>query len=118
MIKIYKYGEVSNEEIFARENPTTNVEAVVSEIIANVAKNGDKALFEYCEKFDKAKLTSLEVTPEEIDEAFAAVDDKFVKIIEEAAENVRAFHSKQVRNSFIISEKNGVVTGQKVIKVF
>jgi len=47
MIKIYKYGEVSNDEIFARENPTANVEAAVSEIIANVAKNGDAALFEY-----------------------------------------------------------------------
>ena len=117
MIKIYKYGEVSNEEIFARENPTANVEAAVSEIIANVAKNGDKALFEYCEKFDKAKLSTLEVTPEEIDGAFASVDEKFVKIIEEAAENVRAFHSKQVRNSFIISEKNGVVTGQKVMPI-
>lgn len=117
MIKIYKYGEVSNDEIFARENPTANVEAAVSEIIANVAKNGDKALFEYCEKFDKAILTTLEVTPEEIDEAFSAVDEKFVKIIEEAAENVRAFHSKQVRNSFIISEKNGVVTGQKVMPI-
>ena len=117
MIKIYKYGEVSNEEIFARENPTANVEAAVSEIIANVAKNGDKALFEYCEKFDKAKLSTLEVTPEEIDEAFDSVDEKFVKIIEEAAENVRAFHSKQVRNSFIISEKNGVVTGQKVMPI-
>ena len=117
MIKIYKYGEVSNEEIFARENPTANVEAAVSEIIANVAKNGDKALFEYCEKFDKAKLPALEVTPEEIDEAFASVDEKFVKIIEEAAENIREFHSRQVRNSFIISEKNGVVTGQKVMPI-
>ena len=117
MIKIYKYGEVSNEEIFARENPTANVEAAVSEIIANVAKNGDKALFEYCEKFDKAVLDTLEVSAAEIDEAFASVDEKFVKIIEEAAENVRAFHSKQVRNSFIISEKNGVVTGQKVMPI-
>lgn len=117
MIKIYKYGEVSNDEIFARENPTANVETAVSEIIANVAKNGDKALYEYCEKFDKAKLSALEVTPEEIDEAFAAVDEKFVKIIEEAAENIREFHSRQVRNSFIISEKNGVITGQKVMPI-
>ena len=117
MIKIYKYGEVSNEEIFARENPTANVESVVSEIIANVAKNGDKALFEYCEKFDKAKLSALEVTADEIDEAFCAVDAEFVEIIKEAAENIREFHSRQVRNSFIISEKNGVVTGQKVMPI-
>ena len=47
MIKIYKYGEVSNEEIFARENIASNVEGIVSEIIANVIKNGDKALYEY-----------------------------------------------------------------------
>ena len=117
MIKIYKYGEVSNDEIFARENPTANVEDVVSEIIANVAKNGDKALLEYCEKFDKAKLSSLEVTPEEIDEAFASVDAEFVEIIKAAAENIREFHSRQVRNSFIISEKNGVITGQKVMPI-
>ncbi len=117
MIKIYKYGEVSNDEIFARENPTANVEAVVSEIIANVAKNGDKALFEYCEKFDKAKLTTLEVTPEEIDEAFASVDAEFFEIIKAAADNIREFHSRQVRNSFIISEKNGVITGQKVMPI-
>ena len=61
MIKIYKYGEVSNDEIFARDNIAPDVEGVVAEIIANVIKNKDKALFEYCEKFDKATLTSLEV---------------------------------------------------------
>ena len=59
MIKKYKFGEVSNEEIFARFEPTSSVEDIVSDIIKNVRANGDKALFEYCEKFDKAKLTSL-----------------------------------------------------------
>jgi len=66
MIKIYKYGEVANSEIFARDNISANVEGVVSEIIANVIKNGDAALFEYSEKFDKAHLTSLEVSEEEM----------------------------------------------------
>lgn len=117
MIKIYKYGEVSNSEIFARDNISPDVEGIVSDIIANVVKNKDSALFEYTEKFDKAKLTALEVTPEEIDEAFAATDIEFVKIIEEAAENIRGFHKRQVRNSFIISENDGVVTGQKVIPI-
>ena len=83
MIKIYKYGEVENSEIFARVNPTANVSDVVSEIIDNVVKNGDKALFEYAAKFDKAELSSLEVTAEEIDEAFAKVDPKFVEILKE-----------------------------------
>ena len=117
MIKIYKYGEVSNSEIFARDNISPDVEGIVSDIIANVVKNKDSALFEYTEKFDKAKLTALEVTPEEIDEAFAATDIEFVKIIEEAAENIRGFHKRQVRNSFVISENDGVVTGQKVMPI-
>ena len=117
MIKIYKYGEVSNSEIFARDNISVDVEGIVSGIIANVITNKDAALFEYTEKFDKAKLSALEVTPEEIDEAFAAADPEFVKIIEEAAENIRAFHKRQVKNSFVISENDGVVIGQKVMPI-
>ena len=62
MIKILKYGEVDNSEIFARGTASTDVSGIVTEIIENVKQNGDKALFEYCEKFDKAKLASLEVT--------------------------------------------------------
>jgi len=117
MIKIYKYGEVANDEIFARDNIASGVEDIVSEIIDNVKRNGDAALFEYCEKFDKATLTSLEVTEEEINEAFSSVDADFVKVIEEAAENIRAFHKRQVRNSFIINERDGVVIGQKVMPI-
>lgn len=117
MIKIYKYGEVSNSEIFARDNISPDVRDIVSEIIANVIINKDKALFEYTAKFDKAVLTSLEVSKEEIDEAFASVENKFIDIIKEAAENIREYHKRQVRNSFVISEKDGVVTGQKVIPV-
>lgn len=117
MIKILNYGEVSEAEIFSRENISSNVEGIVSEIISNVINNGDKALFEYCEKFDKAKLSSLEVSAEEIDEAFKNVDSEFIEIIKEAAENIRDFHKKQVRNSFILNEKDGVVIGQKVIPI-
>ena len=117
MIKIYKYGEVSNEKIFARENISANVEGIVSEIIENVKQNGDKALFEYCLKFDKADLQSLEVSSEEIEEAFASVDKEFIEILKEAAENIKTFHQKQKRNSFIINDKDGVVIGQKVIPI-
>ena len=117
MIKIYKYGEVSNSEIFARGNIASGVEDVVAGIIDNVIKNGDKALFEYCEKFDKATLSTLEVSEAEIDEAFASVDAEFVEIIKEAAENIREFHKRQVRNSFIINERDGVVIGQKVMPI-
>ena len=90
---------------------------VVSEIIENVKKNGDSALFEYCEKFDKAVLSDLLVSQAEIDEAVNAVDPKFLEILEKAAENIRNFHQKQVRNSFIINDSEGVVIGQKVIPV-
>ncbi|MBR3835667.1 MAG: histidinol dehydrogenase [Clostridia bacterium] len=117
MIKIMKYGEVDNKDIFARGTAATSVEDIVTGIIENVKANGDKALFEYCEKFDKAKLSTLEVSAEEIEEAFNSVEPKFVEIIRAAAENVREFHSRQVRNSFILNEKDGIVIGQKVIPI-
>ena len=117
MIRIMKYGQVAPEEIFARVEPTVNVESIVTEIIANVRKNGDKALFDYCEKFDKAKLTALQVTKEEIDEAVAAVEPGFVEILEKAAANIRKFHARQVRNSFIINDEDGILMGQKIIPV-
>ena len=116
MIKIYNYGEVSNEEIFARENIASNVEGIVTGIIAEVRARGDQALFEYTARFDKALLNSLEVSAEEIDEAFAAVDPEFLDILREAATNIRAFHEKQVRNSFVLN-RDGVVMGQKVTPI-
>ena len=117
MIKIMKYGEVSPDEIFARVEPTFNVTDIVSDIIANVRKNGDKALFEYCEKFDKAKLSTLQVTQAEMDEAVSSVDPGFIEILQKAAANIRKFHTRQVRNSFIINDEDGIVMGQKIIPV-
>ena len=117
MISIYKYGDVPNSEIYKRENISQNVEGTVKEIIDNVIKNGDRALFEYCEKFDKVKLSTLEVTPEEIDEAFSSVEKKFIDVLKESAENIRNFHKRQVANSFFINEKDGVVTGQRVTPI-
>lgn len=117
MIKIMKYGEVPNSEIFARSVPKTDVTGTVAEIIKNVRENGDKALFEYCEKFDKAQLSSLAVTKEEIDEALSLVEPEFLEILEKAAKNIRKFHSCQVRNSFIINDEDGIVIGQKIIPV-
>lgn len=117
MISILKYGEVGNTDIFARAVPTVNVEATVADIIANVREKGDAAVLDYCRRFDGASLSSLAVTEEEIDEAVAAVEPKFLEILKKAAENIRAFHSRQVRNSFILNEKDGVVIGQKIIPV-
>ena len=117
MIRIMKYGEVSADEIFARVEPAVNVTDIVAEIIADVRKNGDKALFAYCEKFDKARLTALQVTKEEMEEAVAAIDPDFLRILETAAANIRKFHSRQVRNSFIINDEDGILMGQKIIPV-
>ena len=117
MIKIMKYGEVAPDEIFARVEPVVDVEAIVTDIIQNVRQRGDEALFEYCEKFDKAKLDTLLVTPEEIQEAARAVGEEFLEILKKAAANIRKFHSKQVRNSFIINDEDGILMGQKIIPV-
>ncbi|MBO5883946.1 MAG: histidinol dehydrogenase [Clostridia bacterium] len=117
MIRILNYKEMNNEDIFLRVESKSNVENIVSDIIANVRSNGDKALYEYCEKFDKVKLEGLLVTDEEIEEAWETVDEKFKEIIKKASENIYAFHSRQVRNSFLINEKDGVVIGQKVIPI-
>lgn len=117
MIKILKFGEVSAKDIFARTQPTVNVEAVVGEIIGNVRENGDKALYYYSEKFDKAKLESLMVSEEEIKEAVSLVEPKFLEILKAAAENIREYHKNQVRNGFEIKKSDGIIIGQKIIPV-
>ncbi len=117
MIKILKFSEVKAEEVFARGENFVDVSGIVSEIIANVRKNGDKALFDYCEKFDGAKLDCLQVTREEIEEAMETVEPRFLEILRKAAENIRAFHSKQARSGFQTEEKDGVILGQKIIPV-
>ena len=114
MIRIMKYGEVANSEIFARVVPEVDVAAIVSDIIADVRARGDAALLDYCEKFDKVKLSSLEVSAEEFDAAFDAMEPEFIDVLNTAAANIRQFHEKQVRSNFIITERAGVVMGQKV----
>lgn len=117
MIKILNYNEVNREDIFSRVVPDTNVEEIVADIIYDVRKNGDSALFKYCEKFDNTKLSKLEVTKEEIEAAIAEVEPKFIEILKKAAKNIEKFHKNQVRNSFIINDENGIVMGQKIIPV-
>ena len=117
MIKIMKYGQVPNSEIFARVTPTVDVAGIVADILYDVRKNGDKAVLAYCAKFDKAELDTLEVSKQEIAEAIDAVEPEFLEILKEAAANIRAFHSRQVRNSFVLADKPGVVLGQKVTPI-
>ncbi|MBR2023777.1 MAG: histidinol dehydrogenase [Clostridia bacterium] len=117
MIKIYKYGEVANEEIFARVTPTFNVAEIVSAIIDDVKENKDVALKGYAEQFDGVKLDSLEVSQDEWDEGCKNVDPAFLEILQEASQNIRKFHEKQLRQGFRLEEKDGVVIGQKITPI-
>ena len=117
MIRILPYGEVENEKIFSRFSPMSNVADTVSAIIENVRANGDAALLDYTKRFDGAELTALAVTREEIDEALGLVEPKFLDILRRAAANIRRFHEKQVRSSFIINDEDGILIGQKIIPV-
>ena len=117
MIKILKYGDVPNSEIFARQNLIINVSETVAEIIKNVREKGDKALFEYSLKFDRANLTSLAVSKEEIEEAVKTVEPEFLEILKSAAANIKKFHENQKRNGFEIKGEDGIVIGQKIIPV-
>ena len=118
MIKILKMGEVPKEEIFARDNPTANVSDAVAKIIAEVRAGGDKALLACTERFDGVKLSALSVTRAEIDEAYKTVEPEFLSILREAAENIRAFHKKQVREGFRLGNPaDGKVTGQKITPI-
>ncbi len=114
MIKILKQDTLKREDAFSSSAPA-NVTDIVSGIIADVSTRGDDALFEYCEKFDKCKLSSLVVTKEEIENAFELVEPEFVEILKEAAENIRVFHKRQVKEGFIQTNDNGSVVGQRVI---
>ena len=90
-----------------------DVEAAVDEIMARVRQEGDAALLEYAEKFDKARLDSLEVTEAELEVAMKQVSPDFVETLRQAAENIRAFHSRQIRQDFVINDRPGIVLGQK-----
>ena len=117
MIKILKDGVNTREEIFSVVTPKVDVEKIVEDIIENVKTNGDKALFEYALKFDKATLSSLEVTKEEIDSAVNSVDEEFLQVLKRAKQNIWEFHQKQYREGFEIKKENGIILGQKIIPI-
>lgn len=117
MIKIMKYGVVSEDEIFSRSSSSKDVSSVVSSIIKDVQEKGDEALREYTKKLDGADISEIEVSKEEIKAAADSMDSEFMRVLEKAASNIRKYHSKQVRNSFVMTEENGIVLGQKIVPV-
>ncbi|SMQ84163.1 histidinol dehydrogenase [Bacillus sp. OV166] len=96
------------------EAGTSEQQDVVKKIIAEVRTRGDEALREYTEKFDRVNLSSFSVTDKEIEAAYQRIDQHFISIVQEAAENIRAFHEKQLRPSWMTTEENGTVLGQKI----
>ncbi|MBT2727504.1 histidinol dehydrogenase [Bacillus sp. ISL-75] len=96
------------------EAGTSEQQEVVKKIIAEIRTRGDEALREYTEKFDRVNLSSFSVTDKEIEAAYQQIDQRFISIVQEAAENIRAFHEKQLRPSWMTTEENGTVLGQKI----
>ena len=91
-------------------------EDTVNEILANVKANGDQALFEYTKKFDRFELTAenIQVTRQEIDEAYQKLDPALIEVIRKAAENIRTFHTKQLRTSWFDAKPDGTILGMKI----
>ena len=115
MIRIVKKNEISDGEIFDRMSGGADVSATVSAIIADVRARGDEALIEYAAKFDRAKISKVEVSAEEIDAAVEAVGEEYMNMLRRAAANIERFHKAQLREGFVINDKDGIVMGQKVL---
>ncbi|MEH7305357.1 histidinol dehydrogenase [Neobacillus drentensis] len=96
------------------ESGTSEQVEVVKEIIAAIRTRGDEALREYTEKLDRVHLASFSVTEKEIEAAYKQIDERFIAIVREAADNIRSFHEKQLRPSWMTTEENGTVLGQKI----
>lgn len=117
MIRVFKAGEVSLSEILSRTEDQRDVAGIVSAILADVRQNGDAALRRYTRELDHAEPDTIEVPASRLELALAELDPALRTVMEEAAENIRAFHSRQIRNNFVISEKNGVILGQKITPI-
>ena len=115
MIRILRMDEISEDEIFERNDSAADVSDIVAGIVADVRARGDAALLEYTERFDHAVLRSLQVSKEEFDEAMALVDPRMQAVLKKAAASIRAFHNEQRRSGFILNDRKGVVMGQKVL---
>ncbi len=123
MKKIKLTNESKNQilENLLKRSPSqyTEYEATVNDIINNVRNNKNKALFEYTEKFDGYKLTeeNILVTRDEIEEAYKALDPELIDVLKEAAENIRDFHAKQLRNSWFDAKEDGTILGMKITAI-
>lgn len=112
-MKIIKVsGDVSLKR--SVDSGTEEQRVAAKKIIADVRSQGDLAVIAYTEKFDKVKLSSLQVKRSEIEEAYEEISEQLVAIIKEAANNIQSYHAKQQKSSWITTEENGTILGQKV----
>lgn len=109
------YGQLLKDLKEREEEVSNDVLVAVTDIINNVNKKGDKALIEYSEKFDKVKLSQMEVSEEELNECFNKVDKEFIKNLEEAKANIEYYHNVQKSRGFILNKDKGVFLGQRVL---
>lgn len=115
-MRIFSTQKDTIETIVARkQSETKDVSTVVAKIIARVQQQGDQALFQLIEEIDQVTLSSLTVSPGEIDAAVQAVSPELLEVMEQAKENILAFHQKQVQQGFVLTKENGVVMGQRVL---
>ncbi len=112
-------GELLSKLLKRSPNAYGSYEKTVNEIIENVRERKDAALFEYTEKFDHFLLNAenIRVTKEEIDEALSSVDPELLSVMKEAAENIRVFHEKQLRQSWIDTKEDGSILGQRIMPI-
>ena len=115
MVKIIEAGDFDRSAALNRNETYTGIEKTVAEILADVRENGDAALLRYTKKFDKAELSSLEVTQEERDAAMREVDPCFLEVLKKAAANIEKFHRCQLRNGFSFTGEDGIVLGQRIL---
>ena len=116
-MKILDYNEIDKSTLFLRRLEDSGVEEIVRGIIADVAQSGDRALFAYAKKFDRAELDTLEVTQAELDDALLSIPADLLDAMQVAAENIRAFHSMQLREGFRIERPDGAYMGQKITPI-
>ena len=118
IVKLTKDTTENIMENLLKRSPSSygEFEAAVDEIVYNVKKNKDAAVFEYEAKFDKVALNSenIQVTEEEISEAYELVQPELLEVIRKALVNIRDYHEKQVEQSWFTTKENGILLGQKV----
>ncbi len=123
-MRTYKLTEETKKELLGNllnRNPGSygEYEKIVNDIIQNVRVNGDKALFDYTAQFDHCSLNdkTVRITRQEIEEAYKALDPAFVEVMKKSAENIRIFHEKQKRNTWIDTKEDGSILGQRILPI-